>query len=216
MEYYGYLFLKFIIGFTIVILHLNISGKTQLSQMTPVDFIGNFILGGIIGGVVYSDSIPLAQYVIVLLIGVSLISLLNVLTKHIQVIRTFAMGDPIPIIKNGEFLMENIQSKRNKIDILNVSSQLHAKGINSFQKIAYAQIEPNGQLTTICKGTEMPSVILMKDGKPYTSALEEIEKDEDWLNNKIAKAGIAADDIFLAEFFDGEIYFIMNDGHVKK
>ncbi len=50
MEYYGYILLKFVIGFVIVITHLNLSGKTQLSQMTPVDFIGNFVLGGIIGG----------------------------------------------------------------------------------------------------------------------------------------------------------------------
>lgn len=77
MEYYGLVLIKFIIGFVIVITHLNLSGKTQLSQMTPIDFIGNFVLGGIIGGVIYSDSIPLYQYVLVLLIGVCLISLLN-------------------------------------------------------------------------------------------------------------------------------------------
>ncbi|MGP1190645.1 hypothetical protein ACJ8KY_23915, partial [Serratia sp. CY54781] len=82
MEYYGYILLKFVIGFVIVITHLNLSGKTQLSQMTPVDFIGNFVLGGIIGGVIYSDSIPLYQYVVVLLIGVGLISLLNAISKH--------------------------------------------------------------------------------------------------------------------------------------
>lgn len=57
MEYYGYVLVKFILGFAIVITHLNFSGKTQLSQMTPVDFIGNFVLGGIIGGVIYSDAI---------------------------------------------------------------------------------------------------------------------------------------------------------------
>lgn len=37
--------------------------------MTPVDFIGNFVLGGIIGGVIYSDTIPLTQYIIILLMG---------------------------------------------------------------------------------------------------------------------------------------------------
>ena len=80
MEYYGYILVKFIIGFVIVIMHLNLSGKTQLSQMTPVDFIGNFVLGGIIGGVIYSDSISMHQYVLVLFIRVFLISLLNALS----------------------------------------------------------------------------------------------------------------------------------------
>lgn len=79
--YYLLVIIKFIIGFAIVLSHMNLSGKTQLSQMTPIDFIGNFVLGGIIGGVIYSDTIPLYQYVIILLIGVSFISGLNYLTK---------------------------------------------------------------------------------------------------------------------------------------
>lgn len=43
--YYALVIVKFFIGFTIVITHMNLSGKTQLSQMTPIDFIGNFVLG---------------------------------------------------------------------------------------------------------------------------------------------------------------------------
>ena len=39
MTYYLLVIVKFIIGFVIVLTHMNISGKTQLSQMTPVDFI---------------------------------------------------------------------------------------------------------------------------------------------------------------------------------
>ncbi|WP_374834017.1 DUF421 domain-containing protein [Paenochrobactrum pullorum] len=215
MEYYGYLLLKFFIGFTIVITHMNLSGKTQLSQMTPVDFIGNFVLGGIIGGVIYSDTIPMLQYIAVLIIGVCLIGLLNAITKHISFIRSLAMGDPIPIIKNGEFIMENIRRKRNKIDIINVSSRLHAKGINSFQEIAYAQIEPSGDITVICKGNIMPSLILMKDGNPIPSALHEIAKDNDWIFKRLKSAHIDPDDVFIIEYFEEKMHVIFNDGKVK-
>ncbi len=140
MDYYGYVLLNFVIGFAIVITHLNLSGKTQLSQMRPVDFIGNFVLGKIIGVVIYSDSIPMYQYVIVLLIGVGMISLLNAISKHYHIFRSVTIGNQIPIIKNGRFLMENILTKQNKIDIFNLSSQLHSQGIHAFQEINYAQI----------------------------------------------------------------------------
>ena len=50
MEYYLLVVIKFIIGFTIILAHMNISGKTQLSQLTPIDFIGNFCFRGIMGG----------------------------------------------------------------------------------------------------------------------------------------------------------------------
>lgn len=215
--YYSFIILKFIIGFAIVITHMNLSGKTQLSQMTPIDFIGNFVLGGIIGGVIYSDTIPLYQYITILIIGVLLISSLNLLTKKVNFFRNVAIGNPIPIIKKGQFIMENILKKKNKIDIINISSRIHAQGIHSFQEIYYAQIEPDGQLTIICDEKNMPSVILMKDGVIRTSELESIERDEAWLKQQIEFQGIESlDDIFLAEFWRGEVSFILQDGKINR
>ncbi|ATZ11912.1 DUF421 domain-containing protein [Erwinia amylovora] len=216
MIYYAIVLTKFIIGFVVVISHLNFSGKTQLSQMTPVDFIGNFVLGGIIGGVIYSDAIPMHQYILVLLIGVSLISLLNWVSKHIWFFRSFTIGEPIPIIKNGKFLMDNILKRKNKIDILNVASQLHSQGVHSFQEIRYAQIEPSGSLSVVCEGGKMPSIILMKDGTPRFSELNGIEKDEDWLNSKLERIAVKRDDVFIAEFWDGKLTFILKNGDVKR
>ena len=137
MTYYLLVIVKFIIGFVIVLTHMNISGKTQLSQMTPVDFIGNFVLGGIIGGVIYSDTIPLTQYIIILLMGVSFISIINWVSKHISVLRAVTIGNPIPIIKNGVFIMDSIHEKRNKIDILNITSRMHAQGIYSYLSLIH-------------------------------------------------------------------------------
>lgn len=195
---------------------MNISGKTQLSQLTPIDFIGNFVLGGIMGGVIYTDAIPLYQYVIVFLIGVFFISFLNYISKKFNFFRAVAIGNPIPIIKKGRFIMENITEKKNKIDILNITSRLHAQGIHSFQEVNYAQIEPDGQITVVCDGAKMPSIIIMKDGVIRTSELEQIERDENWLNEEMKKQHIEnPEDVFLAEFWDGKVNFILQDGKIK-
>ncbi|HHZ8092490.1 TPA: DUF421 domain-containing protein [Proteus mirabilis] len=216
MEYYLLVVIKFIIGFTIILAHMNISGKTQLSQLTPIDFIGNFVLGGIMGGVIYTDAIPLYQYVIVFLIGVFFISFLNYISKKFNFFRAVAIGNPIPIIKKGRFIMENITEKKNKIDILNITSRLHAQGIHSFQEVNYAQIEPDGQITVVCDGAKMPSIIIMKDGVIRTSELEQIERDENWLNEEMKKQHIDnPEDVFLAEFWDGKVNFILQDGKSK-
>ena len=195
---------------------MNISGKTQLSQLTPIDFIGNFVLGGIMGGVIYTDAIPLYQYVIVFLIGVFFISFLNYISKKFNFFRAVAIGNPIPIIKKGRFIMENITEKKNKIDILNITSRLHAQGIHSFQEVNYAQLEPDGQITVVCDGAKMPSIIIMKDGVIRTSELEQIERDENWLNEEMKKQHIDnPEDVFLAEFWDGKVNFILQDGKIK-
>ncbi|MER1696207.1 DUF421 domain-containing protein, partial [Proteus mirabilis] len=192
------------------------SGKTQLSQLTPIDFIGNFVLGGIMGGVIYTDAIPLYQYVIVFLIGVFFISFLNYISKKFNFFRAVAIGNPIPIIKKGRFIMENITEKKNKIDILNITSRLHAQGIHSFQEVNYAQIEPDGQITVVCDGAKMPSIIIMKDGVIRASELEQIERDENWLNEEMKKQHIDnPEDVFLAEFWDGKVNFILQDGKIK-
>lgn len=214
--YYMLVVVKFIIGFAIVLTHMNLSGKTQLSQMKPIDFIGNFVLGGIIGGVIYSDTIPLYQYITLLFIGVFFISGLNYLTKKFNFIRNVTIGNPIPIISKGNFIMENILEKGNKIDILNISSRIHAQGVHSFQEIYYAQIEPDGQLTVICDPTNMPSVIIMKDGVVRLNELQSIEKDEEWLNKQMVKHGIdKPESVFLAEFWQGEVKFIRQDGKIQ-
>ena len=195
---------------------MNISGKTQLSQLTPIDFIGNFVLGGIMGGVIYTDAIPLYQYVIVFLIGVFFISFLNYISKKFNFFLAVEIGNPIPIIKKGRFIMENITEKKNKIDILNITSRLHAQGIHSFQEVNYAQIEPDGQITVVCDGAKMPSIIIMKDGVIRTSELEQIERDENWLNEEMKKQHIDnPEDVFLAEFWDGKVNFILQDGKIK-
>jgi len=214
MGYYGYVLLKFIIGFIIVIAHLNFSGKTQLSQMTPVDFIGNFVLGGIIGGVIYNDVIPMYQYILVLLIGVSLISALNWVSRHVSAFRAVTIGEPIPIIKNGRFLMDNILSKQNKIDIMSISSQLHTQGVHSFQQVRYAQIEPGGQLSVVCEGTQMPAVIVMQNGKARPYELDSIEKDQEWLDEQLAELKIKPEDVFVAEFWGGKLNFILMNGDI--
>lgn len=214
MEYYLAVLFKFVIGFLIIITHMNLSGKTQLSQMTPIDFIGNFVLGGIIGGVIYNENIPFYQYIAVLLIGVGLISLLNMVGKHLSVFRTITIGDPIPIIRQGRFLMDNIKHKKNKIDILSVASQLRSQGIGSFQKIRYAQIEPNGQLTVICDEGHLPPFIVMKDGQPRLCELKDCDRDETWLDQEIQRRGIARENVFLAEYWNNHLVFVMDDGRV--
>lgn len=212
MHYYTGVVIKFIIGFTIVIVHMNLSGKTQLSQLTPVDFIGNFILGGIIGGVIYNDDIPLYQYIIVLIIGVGFITLLNTLSKKISIIRKMTMGKPIQIIKNGIFEIETIEKNKSRIDMFNFTSQIHAQGIRSLQEIYYARIEPSGQLTIFCNKKDIPSVIIIENENIIKNNLKDIGKDEEWVNSEIIRNKISLSDIFIAEYWNDEISFALKNG----
>lgn len=94
--------------------------------------------------------------------------------------------------------------------------RLFVLGIHSFQEVNYAQIEPDGQITVVCDGAKMPSIIIMKDGVIRASELEQIERDENWLNEEMKKQHIDnPEDVFLAEFWDGKVNFILQDGKIK-
>lgn len=212
MNFYMLVFVKFIIGFAVVIFYFNQSGKTQLSQMTPIDLIGNFILGGIIGGVIYTDSISLSRYIVVLIIGTLLMHFLNYIAKKFDVFRALALGNTIVFIKNGSLLMDNIQDKKNKIDIINIMSSLHSRGIGSMQEIYYAQIEPNGSLTIKNKEEKDPSVILILDSEIKDCPSHLLDISQDTVQHLLDKYFLKLEDVYLAEYYDKKIMFALYDG----
>ena len=75
--------LKIIIGMLGVLFFLRISGKTQMAQLTPLDSVNAFVLGALVGGVVYSDLsvwymiFALAVWTMVNMIGWKVISTTN-------------------------------------------------------------------------------------------------------------------------------------------
>ena len=60
--------IKLLIGFLALITIINISGKGNLSPSSASDQVQNYVLGGIIGGVIYSPSVSIFQFAIVLAI----------------------------------------------------------------------------------------------------------------------------------------------------
>ena len=96
---------KLLIGVTLIVLHLRLTGKQQTVQLTPIDFIGNFILGGVIGGVIYNHAISFAEYISFLLVTFGIISGLNYLTSKFMSTRSLVMGKATGSSRAGDLLM---------------------------------------------------------------------------------------------------------------
>lgn len=186
--------------------------------MNAIDLIGNFILGGVIGGVIYNGDIGFDTYLISLFLGVFLINLLNWLVKKTSLFRAFAIGDPIILITDGRFCIDAIKDKNNKIDIHNVAANLRVMGYFSFANIQFLQIEPNGQLSVIEKDKQkpMPSIILMVNGIASEAELKMIDKDVEWLKQQVATTGIVEfDQLYLVEYYNEQLNIVLADGSSK-
>lgn len=88
MNFYLEVAVKLIIGLFSLVLAINVSGKGNLAPTAAIDQVQNFVLGGIVGGMIYNSAITILQYTLVLLIWLILVMTLkwlrtnNMLMKH--------------------------------------------------------------------------------------------------------------------------------------
>ena len=65
--------IKLLIGFLALITIINISGKGNLAPNSASDQVQNYVLGGIIGGVIYNNSIKIIEFIAILCIWCALV-----------------------------------------------------------------------------------------------------------------------------------------------
>ena len=191
---------KLLIGIILIVLHLRLTGKQQTVQMTPIDFIGNFILGGIIGGVIYNHAISFAEYVSFLLVTFAIISGLNFLTSQFMPTRSLVMGRAYTIIEGGRFTQDALDSPDHKLDPVEFLAELRGMGFFSLSDISLVQREANGSLTVRRKGEGGVNYVLVSSGQVVTDNLELAGHSEEWLRGELEQAGITdLVDLFLVE-----------------
>ena len=191
---------KLLIGIILIVLHLRLTGKQQTTQLTPIDFIGNFILGGVIGGVIYNHAISFAEYISFLLVAFGIISGLNYLTSKFMSTRSLVMGKAYTIIEGGRFTQDALDNTDHKLDPVEFLAELRGMGIFSLSDISLVQREANGSLTVRRKGEGGVNYALVSSGQIVTDNLELAGHSEEWLRGELEQAGITdLGDLFLVE-----------------
>ena len=208
MEFIIQVAIKLTIGFTALLIYMNINGKGQLAPVTATDQIGNYVLGGIIGGVIYNPSITIVQFLIVLLIWGLLMTTIDFLKNSNKNVKKMIDGQIVYLIKGGKMLTENFAQAT--LSIPDFYTKLRTKGIFKVSEIEDAFMESNGQLIVIQKNDENYSSLLISEGKILQENLEHIGKDDKWLWEELAKYNVSdINDIFLVEYDGDDKLFIV-------
>ena len=205
--FYLNVFLKLLLGLVSLVLIINKSGKGNLAPSTPMDQVQNYVLGGIIGGVIYSPSVSILQFAVVLGIWAFLIIGMRKLKTKSHAFRMFIDGAPIVIIKHGEVDVE--ACRRAKITASEVAFKLRREGIYYIRDVKRAVFEQNGELIIVLKDEENPKYPIITDGIIQSSVLDDIGKTEEWLMAELQRAGYhSASEIFLAEYEKGQLKLV--------
>lgn len=204
ISFFATIAIKLAFGLLSLVFVINVTGKGNLAPSSAVDQIQNFVLGGIIGGVIYNSSITIIQYIVILIIWTILILLLKWLNTNVSLIKHLIDGKPTIIIKNGKLDPEACRSKG--LSASDVALKLRSQGVFQLKEVKRAVIEQNGQLIIVRMGDENPKYPIITDGVVQVEILETIGKSEEWLTEKLKEEGFEeVSNIFIAEYDKGQL-----------
>nr|WP_253284094.1 DUF421 domain-containing protein [Ligilactobacillus animalis] len=196
-----------------IILQINIVGKRNLAPVTALDQVQNYVLGGIIGGIIYNQDITVLQFLMVLIIWTLVVMVLQFLKNHNRLAKVMIDGRPAILVKNGKLDVETCLKRGVTADEL--MFRLRVNGIYELARVKRAVLEQNGQLTVLEYGDdESIRYPLISDGIINYDILEMISRDEAWLDEQLQKNGFkSSTEVFLGEYISGKLHFV---GYPKK
>ena len=196
--------IKLLIGFLALVLIINITGKGNLAPSSASDQVVNYVLGGIVGGVIYNNSIKIYEFIVILGIWCLLVLGLKWVKNHNVKAKQLIDGKALIIIDHGKILIENC--KKAGLSAYDVAFKLRTNGIFSSDDVKRAIVEQNGQLIIIQSGEENPKFPIITDGQVQQDILSVIGRDEDWLLAELKKRGIENyGDVFLGEYVNNQL-----------
>ena len=179
---------KLLIGFLVMVVIINITGKGNLAPSAASDQIVNYVLGGIIGGVIYNENVKILDFIAILCIWCMLVLALKWIKKHNVKAKQIIDGKALIIIDDGKIDIENC--KKAGLSAHDVAFKLRTNGIYSSKTVKRAVVEQNGQLIIIQAGEENPKFPVITDGQVQNDILKVIGKDEEWILGELQKHGI--------------------------
>ena len=203
MEGYTLLGIKLAMGIIGLVLQINLMGKGNLAPTSVMDQVQNYVLGGIIGGVIYSDSIGVLQFSLVLVLWTLLIFTLRFVKNHNQFVKSIIDGKPIWVILNGK--VQTAECMRNGISAHDLMFKLRAAGVYEIATVKRAVLEQNGQLSIIQYGDESLRYPLIVDRQLDSDVLDIINKDEEWVKAQLEEQKLELNKVYIGEYLNGKL-----------
>lgn len=230
--HYFQMFADLVFGFFALFFLTKVLGKTQISQITPFDFVSSLLLGELVGNALFDDEAGILEIAFVVIVWAGLKYITEIISQKYKRTRYFMEGAPSIIIKNGKLIRDEM--KDNKLDVNQLQHLLREKDVFSLQEVAYGILETNGAISVLRKSDfQTPtrhdlklspqsvhlSVTLINDGEIIYDNLREKNLNEEWLHDQLKEQGYnRVEEVFYAEYTkDRPLYILpfVNRNHQK-
>ena len=202
---YFTLIFKTIFMYFFIIFVYRIMGKKEVGQLSIIDLIVSILMAELIALSIQDKEKSLLLSVIPILVLVAVQMFVSYITLKSDKLRNVIDGKPTIIIKNGKLNFTEMSKLRYSLDDL--LTQLRLQGVKSIDKVKYAILENNGNLSVFNDNSDYPLPLIL-DGVIDYSVLKEIKKDYDWLINILKKKNVELDDVFYAFYTNNKTFII--------
>ena len=141
------------VAYVAVVVLLRISGKRTLSKMNGFDFVVTVSIGSVLGTVIVSKTVVLAEGLVAIATLVLLQFLITWLSVRINWFEKLIRAEPSLLFSKGEFHRQAMKQQR--ITEAEMKSAVRAQGIGDVQDAAAVILETDGSLSVI-KGSRPP------------------------------------------------------------
>ncbi len=202
---YFSLIFKTIFMYFFIIFVYRLMGKKEVGQLSIVDLIVSILIAELIALSIQEDSKSIFISVVPILVLVGVQMLISYITLKNDKLRYVIDGKPTIIIKNGKLNFTEMSKLRYSLDDL--LTQLRLQGVKSIDKVKYAILENNGNLSVFNDNSDYPLPLIL-DGVIDYNTLKEIKKDYNWLINSLKKKNLEIDEVFYAFYTNNKTFII--------
>jgi len=163
-------------------------GKREVGELSVIDLVVSILMAEVAAFALDDFESPLFKVILPIII----LFFIQIITAYISLknkrFRDLVDGDPVLLIRDGVILESEMRKQRYNLDDL--CQQLRENGNASVTDIAYAYLEPSGNLSVYQKDEKAFVYPLIIDGDIQDRHLKVLHKDTDWLMAELAKNNI--------------------------
>ena len=204
--------LRAVVGYFIMIITAKLMGQRSISQLILLDFSIAVVIGNIIAHPLSDERLGLKGSMISMSVLVILYVSSVLIVLKSKYLRKFVLPNPLPLVKNGQFVYKNLTKARISVDY--ILSEARKEKIDDLKKISLALWEPDGTISFFISPNHQPvsrddlkivtepfdlPKIVVREGNIEKSVLQQAGKEESWLRSSLkTNHNVVLGDVLLA------------------
>ncbi|MFJ3386495.1 MULTISPECIES: DUF421 domain-containing protein [Lysinibacillus] len=188
MEEYFTIIFRTCFLYVFILIIFRLMGKREVGELSVIDLVVSILMAEVAAFALDDFESPLFNVILPIII----LFFIQIITAYISLknkkFRDLVDGDPVMLIRDGVILESEMRKQRYNLDDL--CQQLRENGNASVTDIAYAYLEPSGNLSVYQKDEKAFVYPLIIDGDIQDRHLKVLHKDTDWLMAELAKNNI--------------------------